>query len=61
MVESAQHLFLYCAFFSSLWQQVRFWISIDGVDRLYLKDHFIQFTVTVARYNLGSMDINEYS
>ena len=33
-VETAQHLFLQCDIASSLWQQVRFWIGVFGVDHV---------------------------
>jgi len=41
--ESASHLFLHCAVFGSLWQHIRSWIGVSGVDPLNLIDHFFQF------------------
>ncbi|KAK2357456.1 hypothetical protein QL285_094722 [Trifolium repens] len=43
-IESAQHLFLSCGTFGSLWALVRSWIGISGVDAHNLPDHFLQFT-----------------
>jgi hypothetical protein len=43
-VEDAQHLFLSCSCFGSLWPLVRSWIGFDGVDHQDISDHFIQFT-----------------
>jgi len=43
-VETAEHLFLSCSTFASLWQQVRDWIGVDGVDSNNIADHFVQFT-----------------
>jgi len=42
--ESTQHLFLECDTFAKIWQQVRFWIGVSGVDHYSLRDHFVQFT-----------------
>jgi len=38
--ESAHHLFLHCELFGSLWQHIRNWIGISGVDPFTLHDHF---------------------
>ncbi|XP_024634718.1 uncharacterized protein [Medicago truncatula] len=43
MSETAQHLFLSCDAFSSLWPLVRNWLGILGVDTNVLLDHFLQF------------------
>ncbi|XP_024636563.1 uncharacterized protein [Medicago truncatula] len=42
--ETAQHLFLLCNTFGSLWHMVRGWIGCSGVDADNLSDHFLQFT-----------------
>lgn len=42
--ESAQHLFLLCNTFGSLWQMVRNWVGCSGVDSDNISDHFLQFT-----------------
>jgi len=44
MTESAQHLFIHCATFGTLWHFIRGWIGMSGVDPLNIDDHFIQFT-----------------
>jgi len=43
-VETADHLFLSCSTFSSLWQHVREWIGCVGVDSNIIADHLVQFT-----------------
>ncbi|XP_024636402.1 uncharacterized protein [Medicago truncatula] len=42
-VETADHLFLSCNTFASLWQQVRDWMGILGVDPIIITDHLVQF------------------
>jgi len=42
-VESASHLFIHCDVFGTLWQHIRSWIGVSGVDPLNLIDHFSQF------------------
>ncbi|KAK2403415.1 hypothetical protein QL285_052853 [Trifolium repens] len=42
--ESAQHLFLTCGTFGSLWPLVRAWIGFSSADARSLSDHFVQFT-----------------
>ena len=42
--KSATHLFLLCEIFGSIWQHIRNWIGISGVNPLNLHDHFFQFT-----------------
>ncbi|KAK2394225.1 hypothetical protein QL285_056080 [Trifolium repens] len=42
-IESAQHFFLSCSFFGSLWPLVRSWIGFSSVDTQQLPDHFLQF------------------
>jgi hypothetical protein len=41
--ETASHLFLHCDIFSSLWQHIRSWIRVLGVDPHNIREHFIQF------------------
>lgn len=41
--ETESHLFLHCTLFCSLWQPVRSWIDISGVDPQNIHDHFTQF------------------
>jgi len=43
-VETADHLFLLCPKFASLWQQVRDWIGFLGVDCNIIAYHLEQFT-----------------
>ncbi|MCI01485.1 heat-shock protein, partial [Trifolium medium] len=43
-VETAQHLFLPCNTFGSLWSLVHSWIGFSSVDSPSLSDHFLQFT-----------------
>ncbi|RHN73277.1 putative reverse transcriptase domain-containing protein [Medicago truncatula] len=47
-LESAQHLFLSCSSFASLWLMVRDWIGFVGVDTNDLFDHFVQFVHTTV-------------
>ena len=42
-VETADHLFLLCPTFASLWQHVRDWIDFLGVDCNTIADHLEQF------------------
>ena len=42
-IESAQHLWLSCFAFASLWPMVRDWIGFMGVDSNVLSGHFVQF------------------
>ncbi|KEH24042.1 hypothetical protein MTR_7g102890 [Medicago truncatula] len=44
-VETAEHIFLNCTTFASLWQHVREWIGFVGVDSDNISDHFLQFTL----------------
>jgi len=46
--ESATHLFLHCASFGSIWQHIRNWLGISGVDLLTLHGHFFQFTNSIG-------------
>ncbi|RHN60841.1 hypothetical protein MtrunA17_Chr4g0030201 [Medicago truncatula] len=48
-VETSQHLFVSCPIFRDLWQHVRAWIGVSGVDPFDISDHFVQFS-----YLLGS-------
>jgi hypothetical protein len=41
--ESANHLFIHCDVFGSLWQHIRAWIGVEGVDSFSITDHFLQF------------------
>lgn len=41
--ESASHLFLHCPVFGSLWQHIRSWIGVTGVDIDNVSEHFNQF------------------
>lgn len=43
-LESVQHLFIHCETFGIIWQQVRFFIDVAGVDHHSLRAHFVQFT-----------------
>ncbi|GAU10332.1 hypothetical protein TSUD_422680, partial [Trifolium subterraneum] len=43
-LESAQHLFISCSTFGSLWMLVRSWLGVSLADPLDLTDHFSQFT-----------------
>ncbi|XP_039685111.1 uncharacterized protein [Medicago truncatula] len=44
MVETVQHLFVSCPIFRNLWQYVRAWIGVSGVDPFDVVDHFVQFS-----------------
>ncbi|MCH79282.1 cysteine-rich receptor-like protein kinase [Trifolium medium] len=54
-VESAQHLFISCSVFGSLWSLVRSWIGVHSVDPQSLPDHFYQFTYSSG----GSLEIQK--
>jgi len=41
--ESMSHLFLRCDVFISLWQLIRSWIGVSGVDPHNIGEHFTQF------------------
>ncbi|GAU32175.1 hypothetical protein TSUD_68460 [Trifolium subterraneum] len=43
-LESAQHLFISCSTFGSLWMLVRSWLGVSLADPLDLTGHFSQFT-----------------
>jgi hypothetical protein len=47
-VESAQHLFLSCSIFGSLWALVRSWIGFSAVDAPIISNHLVQFTYSVG-------------
>ena len=44
MEETANHMFLHCDVFSSLWQHIRSWISMSGAYPQNISEHFHQFT-----------------
>jgi len=46
--ETAHHLFLHCEFFGGLWQHIRNWVGISGVDLFTIHDHFYQFTNSIG-------------
>jgi len=49
--ESTTHLFLHCEIFGSIWQHIRNWIGILGVDHPpNLHDHFFQFTNSIGMF-----------
>ncbi|GAU19329.1 hypothetical protein TSUD_336150 [Trifolium subterraneum] len=50
-VESAQHLFLFCSTFGSLWSLVSSWIGSSLVDTHTISDHFAQFTLSAGGLN----------
>ena len=52
-VETVQHMFVSCPIYSILWQHVRAWIGVSGVDPYDTADHFVQFS-----YLLGSATKN---
>jgi len=41
--ESAFHLFLHCHVFGALWQHIKSWIGVSGVEEKYVGEHFHQF------------------
>ncbi|GAU35134.1 hypothetical protein TSUD_394590 [Trifolium subterraneum] len=47
-VESAQHHFLSCSTFDSLWSSGRSWIGFSAADPQSLPDHFLQFTFSLG-------------
>lgn len=47
-VESAQHLFLSCSIFGSLWALVRSWIGFSTADAHITSDHFLQFSYSAG-------------
>jgi hypothetical protein len=46
-IESAQHLFLSCSTFDTLWSLVWSWIRFLAVNSHNLSDHFFQFTYSL--------------
>ncbi|GAU35513.1 hypothetical protein TSUD_155440 [Trifolium subterraneum] len=46
--ESAQHLFVSCSTFGSLWPLVSSWIGSSLVSAQTLSDHFVQFTTSAG-------------
>ena len=47
-IETAQHIFLSCSTFASLWGLVRSWIGFSAVDAHAHPDHFVQFTFSAG-------------
>ncbi|GAU49412.1 hypothetical protein TSUD_374310 [Trifolium subterraneum] len=47
-LESAQHLFISCSTFGSLWLLVRSWLGVSSADPIDLADHFRQFTLSAG-------------
>jgi hypothetical protein len=47
-IESAQHLFLACITFGSLWALVHCWIGFSAADAHIFPDHFAQFASSVG-------------
>ncbi|GAU27943.1 hypothetical protein TSUD_146580 [Trifolium subterraneum] len=47
-IESAQHLFISCGTFGSLWSSVRSWLGVHSVDPHSVADHFLQFTFSAG-------------
>jgi hypothetical protein len=47
-VESAQHLFLSCSTFGSLWVLVRSWIGFSTADAHIISVHFLQFSYSAG-------------
>ena len=47
-IESSLHLFIHCDIFGALWQHIRNWLGITGVDPYNIHDHFIQLTNTIG-------------
>ncbi|MCI08187.1 RING-h2 finger protein ATL2C, partial [Trifolium medium] len=46
--ETAQHLFISCGTFGSLWALVCTWIGISPSDSTSVRDHFVQFTFSAG-------------
>ncbi|PNY11866.1 glutamate-gated kainate-type ion channel receptor subunit GluR6 [Trifolium pratense] len=51
-VESAQHLFLSCSTFGSLWSLVSSWIGSSLVIAQTPSDHFVQFTASAGGFRV---------
>ncbi|GAU13014.1 hypothetical protein TSUD_173140 [Trifolium subterraneum] len=47
-VESAQHVFLSCSSFGSIWSLISSWIGSSLVTTQTLSDHFVQFTISAG-------------
>jgi hypothetical protein len=43
MIKTAQHLFLSCPYFGSLWGLVWAWLGISVADPFHFQEHFIRF------------------
>ena len=41
--ESATHLLFHCPVFGAIWQHIRSWIGVSGVDSDNVNDHLLQF------------------
>ncbi|GAU14707.1 hypothetical protein TSUD_203560 [Trifolium subterraneum] len=55
-VESAQHVFLSCGMFGSIWSLVSSWVGSASVTAQTLSDHFIQFTSSAGGTRVGCVD-----
>ncbi|GAU36842.1 hypothetical protein TSUD_213660 [Trifolium subterraneum] len=47
-VESAQHVFISCSIFGSLWPLISSWVGSSMVTTQTLSDHFVQFTTSTG-------------
>jgi len=47
-VEIANHLFLTCNIFSSLWHLVRNWLHFSSVDPFGISNHFLHFAYSAS-------------
>jgi hypothetical protein len=47
-VETAQHVFLFCPVFASLWGLIRSRVGISSPDPLSIQDHFVQFSYSAG-------------
>ena len=51
--ETASHLFLQCDTYASMWQLVRSWLGVSGVDPPSLHDHFFSSVYSLSRWHEG--------
>jgi len=47
-IEMAQHLFLSCIIFASLWNLVWSWVGFSLADPHNVQDHFVQFVYSTS-------------